>query len=102
MSIPLDWTICIVDAVDSDHGTQNLVGIVLPSIHEWIKDLTFESIEVLYDETWRYMDFYTNVIVFGNSVLVRGIQNGERVHTKGQVQTYLIRPCQETNSIQIS
>jgi len=41
------------------------------------------------------MDFYTNVIVFGNSVLVRGIKNGERVTTRLKHKPTLFVPVKK-------
>jgi len=41
------------------------------------------------------MDFYTNVIVFGNSVLVRGIKNGERVTTRLKYKPTLFVPVRK-------
>ena len=41
------------------------------------------------------MDFYTNVIVFGNSVLVRGIKNGERITTRHKFQPTLFVPVKK-------
>ena len=41
------------------------------------------------------MDFYTNVIVFGNSVLVRGIKNGERVTSRLKYKPTLFVPVRK-------
>ena len=41
------------------------------------------------------MDFYTNVIVFGNSVLVRGIKNGERVSKRLPFKPTLFVPVRK-------
>ena len=41
------------------------------------------------------MDFYTNVIVFGNSVLVRGIKNGERITARHKFQPTLFVPVKK-------
>ena len=41
------------------------------------------------------MDFYTNVIVFGNSVLVRGIKNGERTTARRKFQPTLFVPVKK-------
>ena len=41
------------------------------------------------------MDFYTNVIVFGNSVLVRGIKNGERITTRLKYKPTLFVPVKK-------
>ena len=41
------------------------------------------------------MDFYTNVTVFGNSVLVRGIKNGERVTSRRKFQPTLFVPVKK-------
>ena len=37
------------------------------------------------------MDFYTNVTVFGNSVLVRGIKNGERITLRQSLIRNILR-----------
>ena len=41
------------------------------------------------------MDFYTNVTVFGNSVLVRGIKNGERTTLRHKFQPTLFVPVKK-------
>ena len=41
------------------------------------------------------MDFYTNVTVFGNSVLVRGIKNGERTTSRHKFQPTLFVPVKK-------
>ena len=41
------------------------------------------------------MDFYTNVTVFGNSVLVRGIKNGERTTARRKFQPTLFVPVKK-------
>ena len=41
------------------------------------------------------MDFYTNVIVFGNSVLVRGVKNGERITTRLKYKPTLFVPVKK-------
>ena len=45
------------------------------------------------------MDFYTNVTVFGNSVLIRGIKNGERITARHKLKPTLFVPVkpQSTN-----
>ena len=35
------------------------------------------------------MDFYTNVISYGNSILVRGVRNGERTTARNKYQPTL-------------
>ena len=41
------------------------------------------------------MDFYTNAIVFGNSVLVRGVKNGERITTRLKYKPTLFVPVKK-------
>ena len=41
------------------------------------------------------MDFYTNVTVFGNAVLVRGVKNGERITTRHKFQPTLFVPVKK-------
>ena len=41
------------------------------------------------------MDFYTNVTVFGNAVLVRGIKNGERITTRHKFKPTLFVPVKK-------
>ena len=41
------------------------------------------------------MDFYTNVTVFGNSVLVRGVKNGERTTLRHKYQPTLFVPVKK-------
>ena len=41
------------------------------------------------------MDFYTNVTVFGNSVLVRGIKNGERITSRHKFKPTLFVPVKK-------
>ena len=41
------------------------------------------------------MDFYTNVTVFGNSVLARGIKNGERITSRHKFQPTLFVPVKK-------
>ena len=41
------------------------------------------------------MDFYTNVISYGNSILVRGVRNGERTTARNKYQPTLFVPTQK-------
>ena len=41
------------------------------------------------------MDFYTNVAVYGNQILVRGVQNGERINTRVKYEPTLFVPVQK-------
>ena len=41
------------------------------------------------------MDFYTNVISYGNSILVRGVRNGERTTARNKYQPTLFVPVQK-------
>ena len=41
------------------------------------------------------MDFYTNVISYGNSILVRGVKNGERITARNKYQPTLFVPVQK-------
>ena len=41
------------------------------------------------------MDFYTNVISYGNSILVRGVKNGERITARHKYQPTLFVPLQK-------
>jgi len=41
------------------------------------------------------MDFYTNVISYGNSILVRGVRNGERITARNKYQPTLFVPVQK-------
>jgi len=41
------------------------------------------------------MDFYTNVISYGNSILVRGVKNGERITARHKYQPTLFVPVQK-------
>ena len=44
------------------------------------------------------MDFYTNVINFGDHILVRGVKNGERITTRHKFQPTLYVPVQKQTS----
>jgi len=44
------------------------------------------------------MDFYTNVTVFGNSVLARGVKNGERITIRHKYQPTLFVPVNPQSS----
>ena len=41
------------------------------------------------------MDYYTNVISYGNSILVRGVKNGERITARNKYQPTLFVPVQK-------
>ena len=41
------------------------------------------------------MDYYTNVISYGNSILVRGVKNGERITVRNKYQPTLFVPIQK-------
>ena len=41
------------------------------------------------------MDYYTNVISYGNSILVRGVKNGERITVRSKYQPTLFVPVQK-------
>ena len=41
------------------------------------------------------MDYYTNVISYGNSILVRGVRNGERITARNKYQPTLFVPVQK-------
>ena len=41
------------------------------------------------------MDFYTNVISYGNSILVRGVRNGERITARNKYQPTLFVPVKK-------
>jgi len=41
------------------------------------------------------MDFYTNVISYGNSILIRGVKNGERTTARNKYQPTLFVPTQK-------
>ena len=41
------------------------------------------------------MDYYTNVISYGNSILIRGVENGERVTARNKYQPTLFVPVQK-------
>ena len=41
------------------------------------------------------MNFYTNVISYGNSILVRGVKNGERITARHKYQPTLFVPVQK-------
>ena len=41
------------------------------------------------------MDFYTNVISYGNSILIRGVRNGERITARNKYQPTLFVPTQK-------
>ena len=41
------------------------------------------------------MDYYTNVVSYGNSILIRGVQNGERITARNKYQPTLFVPVQK-------
>ena len=41
------------------------------------------------------MDYYTNVISYGNSILIRGVNNGERITARNKFQPTLFVPVQK-------
>ena len=41
------------------------------------------------------MDYYTNVISYVNSILVRGVRNGERITARNKYQPTLFVPVQK-------
>ena len=41
------------------------------------------------------MDFYTNVINFGDNILVRGVKNGERITARHKFQPTLYVPVKK-------
>jgi len=41
------------------------------------------------------MDFYTNVISYGNSILIRGVRNGERITARNKYQPTLFVPVKK-------
>jgi len=41
------------------------------------------------------MDYYTNVISYGNSILIRGVKNGERISAREKYQPTLFVPVQK-------
>ena len=41
------------------------------------------------------MDYYTNVISYGNSILIRGVKNGERITARNKYQPTLFVPTQK-------
>ena len=41
------------------------------------------------------MDFYTNVVSYGNSILIRGVKNGERITARNKYQPTLFVPVQK-------
>ena len=41
------------------------------------------------------MDYYTNVISYGNSILIRGVKNGERITARNKYQPTLFVPVQK-------
>ena len=41
------------------------------------------------------MDYYTNVISYGNSILARGVKNGERITARNKYQPTLFVPVQK-------
>jgi len=41
------------------------------------------------------MEFYTNVISYGNSILIRGVRNGERITARNKYQPTLFVPTQK-------
>ena len=41
------------------------------------------------------MDYYTNVISYGNSILIRGVKNGERITARNKFQPTLFVPVQK-------